>query len=137
MSSLSAHHPCEGISVKTQGVCETFSGSSVSWCHSCVRVLEDTMTTHYVLQSVFFNNTYNQSVCFNFSKNPPIRLHTVWHPRKPAVRRTRPRSLGYVQNDTFAECSGIFGALKLLSLQLPLDEKQHSESSEYSVCVTS
>ena len=96
-----------------------------------------------------FNSTYSRSIYSSFLKKPPpppppplLSLYTFDHPLKPAVCDTRPRWLGYVKNDALYECSGIFGVLKLLSLQLRFngwDQKQvtGANSGEYGGSVTS
>ena len=66
-----------------------------------------------------------QPLCLlQFFEDTPLSLYTFDHPLKPAVYDTRPRWLGYVQNDALDECSGIFGVLKPLSLQLLFDERE-------------
>ena len=77
-----------------------------------------------------------------FFEEIPLSMYTFDHPHKPAVYDTRPRWLGYVQKDALKECSGIFGVLKLLSLQLPFDgreqnQSQRAKSGEYGEWVTS
>ena len=63
-----------------------------------------------------------QPLCLlQFFEETPLSLY---HPLKPAVYDTRSRWLGNVQNDALDECSGIFGFLKLLSLQLPFDGRE-------------
>ena len=58
-----------------------------------------------------FQTTLSTSV---FRRNPPQPVQIYDHPLKLAVYDTRPRWLGYVQNDHLEECSGVFGVLKLL-----------------------
>ena len=57
-----------------------------------------------------------------FFEETPLSLYTFDHPLKPAVYDTQPRWLEYAENDALEESSGIFGVLKLLSLQCHLTE---------------
>ena len=71
-----------------------------------------------------------QPLCLlHFFEETLISLYTFDHPLKPAVYDTRPRWLGYVQFDSLKECSGIFGILKLLSIQLPFDGREQNPVS--------
>ena len=65
----------------------------------------------------FVNNAYNHSVYSSFFEETLLSLYTFDHPLKPAVYDTRPRWLGYVQDDALEECSGIIPVMK----QLPFD----------------
>ena len=66
-----------------------------------------------------------QPLCLlGFFEQTPLSLYTFDHPLKPAVYDTRPRWLGYIQNDALEEYSGIFEVLKLLSLQLSFDGRE-------------
>ena len=77
---------------------------------------------------MFFNLVFQQHLqplcLLQFFEETPLDLHTFDHPLKPAVYDTRPRWLGYVQNDALEECSGIFGVMKLLFLQLPFGGRE-------------
>ena len=68
---------------------------------------------------VFCNLVFQQHLqalsLLQFFEETTLSLYTFDHPVKPAVYDTRLRS---VQNDGLDECLGIFGVLKLLSLQL-------------------
>ena len=122
-------------------------GEREQYAYACMEKwgCTDTRVTHCVLQSGYSTTLtilYNHPVYSSFFEETPLTLYTFDHPLKPAVYDTRPRSLGYVLNDTLEECSGIFSALKLLSLQLPFDGKEQNQSQgaksgEYGGWVTS
>ena len=59
-----------------------------------------------------------------FRRSTSHPVHIIDHPLKLAVYDARPHWLGYVQKDALEERSGIFGVLKLLSLELPFDERE-------------
>ena len=67
----------------------------------------------------FYNLVFQQRlqlICLlQVLEEPSVSLYTFCHPLKPAVNYTRPCWLGYLQDDTLEECSGISGILKLFS----------------------
>ena len=78
------------------------------------------MVTHYLVSQQHLKLIS----LLQFFEEPLISLYIFCHLLKPAVFDTRPRwhHVGCVHNDTLEECLGIYGALKLPSLQLHFTE---------------
>ena len=84
---------------------------------------DTTRVTHYVLQSGFSTTLTTTLSTPVFRGNPPQPVH-IW-PSSQTSCLWHPTTLtGDVQNDALEEYSGIFGVLKLLSLQLSFDGRE-------------
>ena len=79
--------------------------------------------THYALQSGFSTTLTTPLSTPVFRRNPPQPVH-IWSSSRTSCLWHSDSWLGYVQSDTLKEFSGILGILKLLSLQLPFDERE-------------